>query len=299
MHHVAAFYRFADLHDPARLRTDLARLGCKLGIRGSVLVAAEGVNGTVSGTAEALARFLDLLRSEPGCADLTPQWSTAPRQPFGRLKVRLKREIVTMGAPAVRPVDGVGTYVSPRDWNALIATPDVALIDTRNAFEVALGTFEGAEDPGLERFGEFPDWWSAARGRLAGKRVAMFCTGGIRCEKATALALAGGAREVFHLRGGILAYLAETRPQESRWRGECFVFDERVALVHGLEQGRAVLCRGCRHPVTPEERAAPGWEDGVSCPRCVATAGPDALARRRERQRQMALAKARGAGELA
>ncbi len=296
---VAAFYHFADIACPAALPAELQRLGEAAGLCGSVLVAAEGVNGTVAGPHAGIERLLARLRREPGLEGLRARLSEAGAgRPFARFKVRLKREIVTMGRPDIRPAEGTGAYVAPRDWNALIAAPDVALIDTRNAYETAIGSFAGAIDPGLDSFRGFPGWWEANAPRLAGRRVAMFCTGGIRCEKATALLRAEG-REVYHLRGGILAYLAEVAPAESRWRGECFVFDQRVALGHGLAQGEAVLCHACRRPVTPADRAAPEWEEGVSCPRCIDAFTEADRARFRERQRQIALAAARGARHLA
>jgi UPF0176 protein len=296
---VAAFYHFADIARPDALHAELQRLGEAEGLRGSVLVAAEGVNGTVAGPTDGIGRLLSRLRAVPGLEGLQARVSTAGAgRPFARFKVRLKREIVTMGRPDIRPADGTGAHVAPRDWNALIAAPDVALIDTRNAYEIAIGSFAGAIDPGLDSFRAFPGWWAANAARLAGRRVAMFCTGGIRCEKATALLRAEG-REVYHLKGGILAYLAEVAPAESRWRGECFVFDQRVALGHGLAQGEATLCHACRRPVTPEDRAAPEWEEGVSCPCCIGAFSEADRARFRERQRQIALAAARGARHLA
>ena len=296
---VAAFYHFADIARPEALVADLQRLGEAAGLRGSVLVAAEGVNGTVAGPRAGIDRLIGRLRAVPGFDAVRPRLSAADSgAPFARFKVRLKREIVTMGRPDIRPADATGSYVAPRDWNALIDAPDVAVIDTRNAYEIAIGSFAGAIDPGIDSFRAFPGWWQANAPRLAGRRVAMFCTGGIRCEKATALLRAEG-REVFHLKGGILAYLAEIAPAESRWRGECFVFDQRVALGHGLAQGEAVLCHACRRPVTPADRAAAEWEDGVSCPRCIGAFTDADRARFRERQRQIALAAARGARHLA
>jgi UPF0176 protein len=237
---VAAFYQFAALPDFRDLRPPLQAFCAERGIKGSILLAEEGINGTVAGSAEAIAALVDELRQGTPFAgrldDLELKYSRAAAMPFQRLKVRLKREIVTLGDPAADPTRQVGTYVSPADWNALIATPDTVVLDTRNAFEVAMGTFEGAVDPGLHSFGQFKDFVSRSLDPARHKRVAMFCTGGIRCEKASALLLARGFSEVYHLKGGILRYLEEIPEAESRWRGGCFVFDERVALGHGLRE---------------------------------------------------------------
>lgn len=283
---VAAFYLFAPLPDAAARRGALARLGCGLGVRGSILLAPEGVNGTIAGEGAAVAAVLDHIRAWPGFAALSARESRVEGQPFGRFKVKLKPEIVTLKAPA-DPVARVGTHVAPADWNALISAPDVAVIDTRNAYEVALGTFRGAIDPGTAAFSDFPDWWAAQREALRGKRIAMFCTGGIRCEKATSWLLDQGLNEVFHLRGGILAYLAEVPAGESLWQGGCFVFDDRVALGHGLVPTGDANCPGCRHPLQPGDLAHPDYEAGVSCPRCRPGTDPARLEARRTRHRQM------------
>lgn len=298
MQTIAAFYRFAPLSDPAALRAPLLSLCAAHGIRGSILLAPEGVNGTIAGPRDGIEAAIAHIRAWPGCADMTWKASTAGDMPFGRIKVRLKREIVTMGQP-VDPGAGAGTYVAPAEWNALISNGDVAVIDTRNAYEVAMGSFAGAIDPGTARFGAFPGWWAENRDRFAGQRVAMFCTGGIRCEKSTALARAQGLEEVYHLDGGILRYLEEVPEAESLWRGECFVFDERVTVGHGLVPGRAILCRACRRPITPEDRARPAYEEGVSCHHCAQEFTPADRARFRERQRQIRLAEARGAQHMA
>ncbi|RDC74147.1 rhodanese-related sulfurtransferase [Rhodovulum sp. 12E13] len=296
---LAAFYRFADLPDPAGLRDALAALGRDAGVRGTVLLAAEGVNGTIAGPEAGVARLLDRLSAEPGLAPLRQTRAEAEEMPFSRLKVRVKPEIVTMGRPELRPAEGAGTYVPPEEWNALVSAPDVVLIDTRNAYEVALGTFVGAVDPGIDRFADFPAWWAANAHRFAGRRVAMFCTGGIRCEKSTALLRAEGVNEVLHLEGGILDYLARVPEADSRWRGECFVFDGRVSVGHGLRPGVAGICHACGRPVTPAQMAAPGWEEGVSCPLCISAYTDADRARFRERQRQVRLAAARGQRHLA
>jgi UPF0176 protein len=294
---VAAFYRFAPL-DPAECRAPLVDLCTPLGIRGTILLAPEGVNGTIAGARPALEATLAHIRAWPGFAPLEAKWSTAPALPFGKLKVRIKREIVTLGQPQADPARVVGTYVAPADWNDLIGREDVVLIDTRNAFEVAVGSFPGAVDPGTRSFSEFPDWWHANAERFAGRRVAMFCTGGIRCEKATSWLIGQGLTEVLHLQGGILKYLEEVPAEANLWQGECFVFDGRVALGQGLAPGGLGLCHACRRPVPAAERAHPAFEEGVSCPACINEYGPADRDRFRERARQMALAAARGLPHL-
>ena len=240
---VAALYRFARFDDPPALRERLVAVCAAAGTRGTLLVAPEGINGTIAGSAAGIAAVVEGVRGLPGCADIEVKYSRAAAMPFGRMKVRLKREIVTLGQPGIDPLASVGTYVAPADWNALISDPDTIVIDTRNAYEVAVGTFAGAIDPGTRSFREFPAWFRAERARLLGegaaagrgaKRVAMFCTGGIRCEKSTAFLKAEGVEAVYHLQGGILKYLETVPATESLWRGECFVFDERGGLGHGL-----------------------------------------------------------------
>jgi UPF0176 protein len=295
---VAALYKFTRFEDPDTLRVPLIAVCEAHGVRGSLLIATEGINGTIAGTREGIDAVLAHIRALPGCADLEWKESTANEMPFGRMKVRLKREIVTMGVPGTDPRDIVGTYVEPQDWNDLIVAPDVAVIDTRNDYETAIGTFEGAVDPGTESFRDFPAWWEANRDRFHNKRIAMFCTGGIRCEKSTAYLKAQGVEEVYHLRGGILKYLEEVPEEESLWRGGCFVFDERVAVGHGLGELPFTLCRACRRPLAPEDRARPEYEEGVACHRCVGEYTESDRARFRERQRQVKLAEKRGLAHL-
>ncbi|QDZ09014.1 rhodanese-related sulfurtransferase [Sphingomonas panacisoli] len=291
---VAALYRFASFPDPAALREPLLDLCAVEGVKGTLLLATEGINGTIAGPSAGIDRVLSHIRTLPDCAELEVKFSTADTMPFHRLKVRLKREIVTMGE-AVDPHAGVGTYVAPADWNALIEQPGTIVIDTRNDYEVRVGSFDGAVDPHTASFSDFPAWFRAHRDEIAGaERVAMFCTGGIRCEKATALLKAEGIEEVHHLQGGILKYLEDVPEAESRWHGECFVFDERVAVGHGLVPGTHALCRGCRMPVSPTDRASPLYEEGVSCPACHGTRDDDARAGYAERHRQAKLAEARG-----
>ena len=285
---VAALYHFTRFEDPAPLKGPLARIACANGVRGTLLLAPEGINGTIAGTRDGIGAVLAHIRALPGCEGLDWKESPAEVMPFGKMKVRLKREIVTMGQPDVDPRAAVGHYVEPADWNALISAPDVAVIDTRNDYEIGIGTFAGAVDPGTRSFRDFPAWWQANRDRFAGKRVAMFCTGGIRCEKSTNYLLSQGVEDVFHLKGGILKYLEEVPQQDSLWQGDCFVFDGRVSLTHGLQPGRHGLCHACRRPLAPEDRERPEYEEGVSCHRCVSEYDDADRARFRERQRQVA-----------
>lgn len=295
---VAALYQFSRFADPAALKPGLLEVCQSHGVKGSLLLAPEGINGTIAGTREGIDAALAAIRALPGCAGLEWKESLAQTMPFGRMKVKLKREIVTMGQPDVDPLSRVGNYVAPQDWNALISDPDTVVIDTRNDYEVAIGTFRGAVDPGTRAFGEFPDWWQANRDRFAGKRIAMFCTGGIRCEKSTNYLLGQGLNEVYHLKGGILKYLEEVPEGESLWQGQCFVFDDRVSVGHGLLPGGLTVCGACRRPVTPADRASPDHEEGVCCPACVNEYSQNDRARFRERHRQMLLAQGRGARHL-
>lgn len=252
---VTAFYKFVAIEDPPALREALLDFARAHEIKGSILIAPEGINATVAGPDAGVRKLLAYLRSDPRFADLVSKESYAGAPPFGRLKVRLKREIVTLKRPEADPTKRVGTYVSPGEWNALISDPDVVVVDTRNAYEVAIGTFKDAIDPATRVFSEFPDFVAANLDPEKHKRVAMFCTGGIRCEKASAYLLAKGFPEVYHLEGGILKYLETVPPHESLWQGECFVFDERVALEHGVKPGTHVMCKLCGAPVAEGEAA--------------------------------------------
>jgi UPF0176 protein len=295
---VAALYHFTRFETPEALRAPVLACCARGGVTGTLLLAREGINGTIAGDRAGVDAVLAHLRGLPGCAGLEWKESTAERPPFRRMKVRLKSEIVTMGQPGVDPMAGTGRYVSPAEWNALIAAPDVAVIDTRNAYEVAIGTFEGAVDPGTARFRDFPAWWAAERDRFAGKRIAMFCTGGIRCEKASNFLLGQGVGEVFHLKGGILKYLEEVPEAQSLWRGECFVFDRRVSVGHGLRQGQMTACGACGRAVSPEAHEDARFEAGVACPACAGEYDEADRARFRERQHQMELAARRGERHL-
>lgn len=294
----AAFYKFVSLPDYAALKPPLSAFCEQRGVKGTILLAAEGINGTIAGDAASVREVLAYLRSDPRLADLEHKESGAARRPFYRMKVRLKREIVTMGVPTVDPTKLVGTYVKPEDWNTLIADPEVFVVDVRNDYEVALGTFEGAINPKTRSFSEFPAWIRAQAGLQKKPKVAMFCTGGIRCEKSTAFLRAEGFDQVFHLRGGILKYLEVVPERDSRWQGECFVFDERVAIGHGLKAGEHELCRSCRQPISAADKLSERFEEGVSCPGCCDSISPAKRAGLRERQRQVELAKRRGAEHI-
>ncbi len=295
---VAALYHFTRFEDPAALRGPLAKLACGSGVKGTLLLAREGINGTIAGPRAGIDAVLAHIRALPGCADLIWKESTAEVMPFGRMKVRLKAEIVTMGEPDVDPRAAVGHYVAPADWNALISAPDVVVIDTRNDYEVEIGTFEGAIDPHTRSFREFPQWWAENAARFHNKRVAMFCTGGIRCEKSTNYLMSQGIEQVYHLQGGILKYLEEVPEAESLWRGDCYVFDGRVSLRHGLVQGDYTTCHACRRPLAPADLLHADYEPGVSCHRCKGEYSAADRDRFRERERQMRLAAERGEAHL-
>lgn len=290
---VAALYKFASLHDYQQMAEPLKQHCESLGLKGTLLLAEEGINGTVAGRREGIDGLLAYLRADERLADLEHKESLHPDMPFYRMKIKLKREIVTMGVPDIDPRDIVGTYVPPQDWNALISDPEVLVVDTRNHYEYAIGTFERAVDPDTETFREFPEYVQRNLDPSKHKKVAMFCTGGIRCEKATAYMKQQGFDEVYHLQGGILKYLEEVPKEQSLWRGECFVFDNRVAVNHDLEQGSYDQCHGCRHPITEADQESPYYMKGVSCPRCYESLSEDQKRRFSERQKQMELARQR------
>ena len=297
----AALYKFVDLPDFANLRDPLVALCEAQQVRGTLLLAPEGINGTIAGPEAGVRAVLAHLHADPRLASLTHKESWSDKAPFYRMKVKLKKEIVTLRVPELDPNKTVGRYVKPEDWNALLADPDVVLIDTRNDYEVAVGTFKGAINPNIKTFTELPAWLdaqpgleAAAPGETKPTKVAMFCTGGIRCEKSTALMKMRGFDEVYHLEGGILKYLEEVPPEQSTWQGECFVFDERVSVGHGLKPGPLELCRACRWPLTEADKASPHYVKGVSCAHCHDLHTPEQKANLAERQRQTELAQARG-----
>ncbi len=294
----AAFYRFVALPDYAALRAPLTARCERLDILGTILLSEEGINGTIAGAPDGIRQLFAELAEDPRFADLDIKESFASKPPFYRLKVRLKREIVTLGVPGVDPVTQAGEYVEPKDWNALLDDPNVTVVDTRNDYEVALGTFDGALDPGTERFGELPQWLDERDDIGPDTRVAMFCTGGIRCEKSTALLRSRGVREVYHLRGGILNYLEKISPKDNRFNGHCFVFDERVAVDADLKPGPYTLCRACRVPLSDTDLRSDDFVEGVSCARCIDRTSDEQKARFAERQRQMTLAEQRREAHL-
>jgi UPF0176 protein len=291
---VCALYQFVRLDDFEAFRTPLRELMVELEVKGTILLALEGLNGTISGSKESIDGVIQFLQDDGRFDNLEIKFSHSETTPFKRLKVKLKKEIVTLGVEHIDPLSSVGTYVTPQDWNDLISDPDVVLIDTRNNYEYEIGSFKGAINPNTETFREFPTYTKNNLEQYRGKKVAMFCTGGIRCEKSTAYLKSQGFDTVYHLHGGILKYLEEMDEDQSLWEGECFVFDDRVAVKHNLEQGQYDQCHACRYPITQEDKAHPHYEKGVSCPRCHGSRSETQVSRYRERERQIQLSKARG-----
>ena len=293
-HLVAALYHFVRVESPEAWRDPIFDICKAQAVKGTLLLAREGINGTIAGSEPGVRAVLAYLRSLPGLAGLEHKESWAQAEPFLRMKVKLKKEIVTMGVPEIDPSQHAGIYVQPQGWNALISDPDVLLVDTRNEYEVRVGSFAGAVNPHIDKFTEFPEWIEQAENRQGKKKIAMFCTGGIRCEKSTAYLRQQGYEEVYHLKGGILKYLEEVPQEQSLWQGECFVFDERVTVGHGLVPGDYELCRACREPISAEDKASPYFLQGVSCPHCHGKHDAEKLRSFAERQKQIALAQARG-----
>lgn len=287
---IATFYKFVSLPDVETVQ-DWLRSHCEaLHLKGTILLATEGINGTVAGERSAIDDLMDVLRSDERLADITARESMADAPPFERMRVRIRAEIVPLGLPEISPVDQVGTYVAPQDWNQLITDPDVLLIDTRNEYEVAIGTFQGAKNPKTHNFREFTHYAQQLDPQQH-RKIAMFCTGGIRCEKATAYLRTQGFEEVYHLKGGILNYLETVEPEQSLWQGECFVFDQRVAVTHGMEVGSHQMCLACGHPITEADQRSPQYELGVSCPHCCDRLSEEQKSHYRERRRQRRLAR--------
>ena len=292
---VVSLYRFLDLEDPADFRDRLKARCDEQGLLGTMLLATEGFNGTLAGDEAAIRAVLDWIREQLGIEeDLDARWTDADEAPFRKMRVKVKPEIVTLGRPDILPHKGTGQHVDARRWNELLDDPEVVLIDTRNHYEVEVGTFPGAIDPGNDSFREFPEFAKELAEQSTDRPLAMFCTGGIRCEKATALMLELGFKDVYHLQGGILNYLNETAEDDNRWQGECFVFDTRVAVDRDLAEGGYVQCHACRRPLSTADMASPDYREGVSCPRCINETDADRRARLEERRKQVALAAARG-----
>jgi UPF0176 protein len=292
---VAAFYRFLDIEDPAGFRDELLSRCEAGGLLGTVLVAKEGINGTLAGSEAGLAAVLAFIAQRLGLeTPIDARWTDAAEAPFRRMRVKVKQEIVTLGRPDILPHRRTGTHVPPGEWNELIENPDVLVIDTRNHYEVEVGSFPRALDPGTDSFREFPEFAKTLADTDRERPLAMFCTGGIRCEKATALMLELGFEQVYHLEGGILNYLASMPPEQNRWDGECFVFDTRVAVDRDLAEGGYVQCHACRRPLSSDDLESPDYVEGVSCPRCIGEMDADRRARLAERAKQVRLARERG-----
>lgn len=294
----AALYKFVSLPDYKALQAPILEKCVENHIKGTLLLALEGINGTIAGAPDDIKAVLTYLRQDPRFSDLEHKESYADTHPFYRMKVKLKKEIVTMGVQGTNPNNIVGTYIKPEDWNAIISDPDVVLLDTRNDYEVSIGTFKGAIDPKTTTFREFPQFVDDNLDKTKHKKVAMFCTGGIRCEKASSFMKDQGFEEVYHLQGGILKYLETIPKEESLWEGECFVFDQRVAVKHGLEVGDYDQCYACRMPLAPEELKSKKYTAGISCPHCYDTTSEERKAALTERQKQVILAKKRGMNHI-
>lgn len=295
---VAAVYKFVKLPDFAEKQHSLLSLCQSHGVKGTILLAPEGINGTIAASRQAVDSVLCFLRSDPRLADLEHKESYADDSPFERMKVRLKKEIVTIGRTGVDPNEQVGTYVSPKDWNELICDPEVRVVDTRNDYEVRIGTFKGAENPHTQSFREFPEYVHKHLDPNKHKKVALFCTGGIRCEKASSFMLSQGFQEVYHLKGGILKYLEEVPECESLWDGECFVFDQRIAVSHGLETGSYDMCPSCGRPISEADKSSPKYQEGVSCTYCFDSLSEEKKTRQQEKKRQLELARKRNGQDL-
>ena len=295
---ICALYKFTRLDDFEEIQGPLKIFLESLNIRGTLLLAKEGVNGTISGDNDSIMKSLDYLQKDERLVGLEYKFSYSEKPPFKRLKVKLKKEIVTLGVSDIDPIFSSGTYVKPADWNELINDPDVVLIDTRNNYEFEIGSFKGSINPNTETFREFPAYTKNNLEKYRDKKIAMFCTGGIRCEKSTAYLKSKGFENVFHLQGGILKYLEEIKEDESLWEGECFVFDDRVAVKHNLKLGKYDQCHACRFPITDEDKEHPHYEKGASCPRCYGTKNSSQVSRYREREKQVQLAKSRGESHI-
>ena len=295
---ICALYKFTRLDDFEEIQGPLKLFLDSLNIRGTLLLAREGVNGTIAGDNDSIMKSLDYLQKDKRLVGLEYKFSYSEKPPFKRLKVKLKKEIVTLGVSNIDPTFSSGTYVKPADWNELINDPDVVLIDTRNNYEFEIGSFKGSINPNTETFREFPAYTKNNLEKYRDKKIAMFCTGGIRCEKSTAYLKSKGFENVFHLQGGILKYLEEVKEDDSLWEGECFVFDDRVAVKHNLELGKYDQCHACRFPITEEDKEHPHYEKGTSCPRCYGTKNLSQVNRYREREKQVQLAKSRGESHI-
>jgi UPF0176 protein len=295
---IATFYKFADLPEYQDWKRKLIKAGFENDILGTIILAPEGINATIAGSKKNIDTFINLICEDDRFTDITPRTTESPRSTFYRLRIITRPEIVTLGDPSINPNKKVGQYVEPEDWDSLIQDPDVRVIDTRNEYEVAIGTFRGAENPHTQIFSEWPEFVEKNLKPKKKQKIAMFCTGGIRCEKASSQLLENGFDEVYHLKGGILNYLEKIPAEKSQWNGECFIFDHRVSVTHGLKDGHIQLCFGCRWPVTKEDLDSPKYEPGVSCPHCHDTLDDKKRLSLQERNRQIKLAKERNLSHL-
>jgi UPF0176 protein len=291
---VTSLYCFLELNSIDKKKNQLLDLCASLKIKGLIILSREGINGTIAGEENRVDLFIQQMGSIITHADLNLKETLAKRNPFGRMKVKIKKEIVTLGIAGISENDDVGIYVEPNKWDELIRSQNVVTIDTRNNYEIAIGSFTGAINPKTENFSDFPEWWRANKERFEGKAIAMFCTGGIRCEKSTKLLLKEGVEKVYHLKGGILNYLAKYKGPGSQWKGECFVFDQRVSLGKNLKEGSCSLCFACRRPLTPDELLHPQYEEGISCRHCYQKTCLEQKKNFRERQKQIKIADQRG-----
>ena len=295
---VAALYKFVTITAPQKLQKPILDYCKENTIKGTLLLANEGINGTISGSRQSINQVLAYLKSIPELTQLEHKESSCLKNPFIRMKVKLKKEIVTLGHPEANPSETVGTYIDPKDWNQLINDPEVILVDTRNDYEYEIGTFKGALNPKTKTFKEFPEYVTNNLDKTKHKKVAMFCTGGIRCEKASSYMLKQGFENIYHLKGGILKYLENVDKNDSYWQGECFVFDDRVAVAHNLVEGEAIQCHGCRHALYPKDTESPHYKKGVHCPKCFNKTTSKQKQRFAERQKQITLAKLRNQQHL-
>ena len=299
---VAAFYKFVDWDDFKALKPSLAKVCSKARTVGTILLAPEGINGTISGTAQGIQTVLEFLWDDQRLVDLTPKYSTATGKTFKRMKIKIKKEIVSMGKAEIKPAKATGTYIPPASWNKVISDPETVVVDARNYYEHSVGTFTNSIQPNTKSFREFPEWVDQELKPMMKKKtkkIAMFCTGGIRCEKASSYLLQEGFKEVLQLQGGIQKYLQEVKPEESLWQGECFVFDDRVSLQHGLIEGNFDMCHACRMPIDENDKAGEYYIEGVSCPHCYNLHSEERKERFAERQKQIELAKQREKARLA
>ncbi|MDD7805055.1 MAG: rhodanese-related sulfurtransferase [Endozoicomonas sp. (ex Botrylloides leachii)] len=295
---ICALYKFVTLEDYQELQSPLLRVLKEHHVKGTLLLAKEGINGTISGSQDGIDATLAWLQSDARLDNISCKFSYHSESPFLRTRVKLKREIVTMGVEGIDPKKAVGTYIKPKDWNQFISKPDVLVVDTRNDYEVAIGSFKGAVNPNTKSFREFPNYANTHLDPQQHKKVAMFCTGGIRCEKSTAYLKEQGFEEVYHLEGGILKYLEDVPEEKSLWQGECFVFDERVSVNHSLEHGQYSMCHGCRQPITKDDQKSPLFKRGISCPYCHDKLTDSQRQRFAEREKQIQLSKKRGEKHL-